>query len=108
MFIPGETITHEFIIPFLETEISKVIVTYKQNNRIILTKPISSGFEKYSAGKTKVILAMSQKESLLFDGENDYTIQLNVLTVKGGSRATCAEFQGSTAIQHYKEVINNG
>ena len=107
MFIPGETITHEFTIPFADDEISKVIVTYKQNNKIILTKPISSGFEQVTQAKTKITVLLSQQESLLFSDKDDYFIQLNVFTNEG-ARAASAEFRGSTGHQHYKKVITNG
>ena len=46
MFNPGETLVHEFIIPFIYDTIEKVIVTYKQNDRLILIKEITS-FQPY-------------------------------------------------------------
>lgn len=106
MFIPGETVTHEFTIPFADTELSTVIVTYKQDNKIILTKTISS-FEKVTEAKTKIVVTFSQQDSLLFDEHSDYTIMLNVYTIRG-SRAACKEIKGSTGVQHYKKVISNG
>lgn len=106
MFIPGETIVHEFIIPFIASDLSKVILTYKQNDRIILTKTISS-FEDVGAGKTKVTFAFSQKESLLFDNDANYKIQLNVYT-DSGTRASSVELESFTGIQHYEKVIGNG
>lgn len=105
MFIPGETVTHEFTIPFADTELSKVIVTYKQDNKLVFTKTISS-FEKITETKTKIVLLFSQEESLMFTGGIDYTIQLNVYTTRG-SRAACTEFKQSTGVQHYKKVISN-
>lgn len=42
MFHPGETLIHEFIIPFIYDTIEKVLVTYKQNDRLILIKEITS------------------------------------------------------------------
>ena len=106
MFIPGETVTHEFLIPFVRTELAKVIVTYKQNNRIVLTKTISS-FEETAHTESRVVVSFSQQETLLFDCNSDYTIQLNVFTANG-ARGACTEFKGSTGVQHYKKVIDNG
>ena len=42
MFHPGETLVHEFIIPFICDVVEKVLVTYKQNDRLILIKEITS------------------------------------------------------------------
>jgi len=107
MFIPGETIAQEFIIPFADTELDKVIVTYRQNDRIVLTKPISSGFEKISEVETRITIILSQQESLLFEDKIDYTIQLNVYTTRG-SRAASKEIKAYVGRQHYKEVISHG
>ena len=106
MFIPGETVVHEFIIPFMNSDLSKVIVSYKQDNRIVLTKTISS-FTAISSTESKITIAFSQQESLLFSDDIDYTIQLNVFTLRG-TRAACTEFKSSTGKQHYKKVISNG
>lgn len=106
MFAPGETIAQEFTIPFADTELKEVVFTYKQNNKVILTKHITSGFEKITEVSTRITIILSQQESLLFDEKNDYTIQLNVYTLRG-SRAASTELKGSNAAQHYKDVINN-
>lgn len=107
MFNPGETISHIFIIPFVSTEISKVIITYKQNDRIILTKTITSNFQEDSPGHTRITIAFNQQETLLFEEDSSFTIQLNVITNKG-ARASSCEITSSSGVQHYKEVITNG
>lgn len=104
MFSPGETIAHQFIIPFVVGEITKVIVSYKQGDNIVLEKPITSGFEAVS-GKTKVTITFSQQESLLFKECSDVRIQLNVITT-GGSRCTSKEIRETNGVQHLKEVIH--
>ena len=106
MFIPGETVAHEFIIPFISSEVQKVIVTYKQNDRLILIKTITSGFEDLDT-KTKFVVTLSQNESLMFDNKSDAWIQLNVLC-QNGTRAACNEFRASTGKQHYRQVISDG
>ena len=108
MFHPGETISHTFIIPFAVVELSKVIVTYKQSDHIVLTKTITSGFEQgETKAKSKVIVTFDQRETLLFEENKPYTIQLNVYTQEGARAASC-EIKGSSGVQHYKEVITDG
>lgn len=104
MFHPGETVSHTFIIPFIADELSKVVVTYKQNDHVIITKQITSGFEPYQTVKTQVVVPFTQSESLLFEDNKFYSIQLNVITVSG-ARATSNEIKGQSGVQHYKEVI---
>lgn len=107
MFIPGETVAHEFIIPFISSEVIEVLVTYKQNDRVVLKKTITSNFEEVPENKTKITIALSQQESLLFDDKNDAEIQLNVMC-QNGTRAACKEFKVSTGKQHYRQVISDG
>jgi len=107
MFHPGETVTHTFTIPFIVSEVSEIVVTYKQNDHIILKKTITSGFEEAGADKTKIVIAFSQQESLLFAEKRPFTIQLNVCTVDG-TRCTSKEIKSETGVQHHKEVMTNG
>ena len=116
MFNPGETIAHTFIIPFRRVDISKVIISYKQNEAIIFEREITSSREfmehRGSDGevdpiKTEIRIILSQEESLLFSESDSFTIQLNVLT-EGGSRHASATISGSNGIQHHKEVMYNG
>ena len=105
MFNPGETIAHQFIIPFVSTEISKVVVSYKQGDDIIIEKTVTSGFESIRGGThTQFILIFSQQESLTFGEHQDYMVQVNVLTT-AGSRATSKEIRGKNGAQYHKEVI---
>ena len=105
MFHPGETISHVFTIPFVAVEVSKVIVTYKQNDHIILTKSITSEMiDPVDPVTCKFTVAFNQEESLLFEEYKDFRIQLNVTTTTG-SRATSKEIKSVNGPQHYKEVI---
>lgn len=110
MFIPGETVGFEFFIPFACEEISEVLVTFRQNNKVILTVPITSEdkFERVSEVETRIVVTLSQKESLLFENNSEFKIQLNIFTKRGGSRAASTEMTAKTGKQHYKEVITNG
>ena len=107
MFFPGETITHTFYIPFAINEIDNVVVSYKQNEAIILEKKITSGFEADSTQVTKFEIVFSQTDSLLFDDNRPFTIQLNVYTT-GGTRHTSHEMDSSNGVQYLREVMTNG
>ena len=107
MFTPGETVVHHFIIPFADDELAKVVITYKQHDRIVFMKEIISNFEKITEVSTRITLALSQQETLLFDDNSNYSIMLNVFTNRG-SRATSAELHDRTGKQHYKKVMSNG
>lgn len=115
MFNPGETVSHQFIIPFVASELSKVIVSYKQDGDIVFEKTITSGFEPYYkpdesheevAQRTMFTIAFSQEESLLFSPKKDFKAQINVFTTRG-SRATSKEIEGKNGAQYHREVINN-
>jgi len=104
-----------------------VYVTYKQNNKIVLTKTITTlsaitnnGFYNVTTGTPMCIgtVELTQKETLLFDESSNYTIQLNVLFSNGtraasdemtrtAIRVACDEINNYTGVQHYKDVINN-
>lgn len=156
MFHPGETVVHNFDIPFAKSSISLILVTYKQDGRIVLERTITSAddvfteYEKeYDPTKvykendrclyetapyvrkswgedtpapeawtpdhwtvsdkfmTKFYVTLSQEESLLFEDNRDFKIQLNVLTTSG-SRCVCHEIKGSNGVQHHREVISDG
>lgn len=104
MFHPGETVSHTFTIPFQASEVAKVIVTYKQNDRIVLAKTITSGITDSTDSASIVSLTLTQQESLLFEEKKGFTIQLNVFT-NNGRRVTSNEIRGENGAQHYKEVI---
>ena len=106
MFFPGETISHTFIVPFNNNEISKVVITYKQNDRIIFEKTLTSGFIREEQYITKIEYQFNQGESLLFDDNSDFTIQVNVYTVSG-SRHASHEMRSSNGVQYLREVISN-
>lgn len=111
MFHPGETVRHCFIIPFAKANITQIIVSYKQNDYVILERKITSTdentFDYYDdPAKTKFHIELTQNESLLFEDKTDFTIQLNVFTDMGSRHASC-ELKGSNGVQHHREVITN-
>jgi len=105
MFSPGETVSHQFIIPFVVSEVAKVIVSYKQDGDIVFEKTITSGFEQgETQAETKFIIAFSQTESLMFHPEKPLKIQINVITTYG-ARATSKEIKSNNSAQYHREVI---
>ena len=115
MFLPGETVIHEFVIPMIPSNATKIYVTYKQGDKIILIKnyPASSVFTDSVTKKKMLRVALSQAESLLFqspdsDKTYDYvpfTVQLNIAT-STGSRMASVPLEGRTGIQHLREVVS--
>lgn len=107
MFNPGETVVHQFVIPFVAAEVSKVVVSYKQGDCIVFEKTITSGFEEADSNlKTKFNVMFTQEESLTFNELYDYYVQLNVITTYG-TRATSKEIKGRNGAQYHKEVISS-
>ena len=102
MFIPGETITHRFYVPFSTAE--HIYVTYKQNNKLILEKTVSGNSIVQEGINFYFDVEFSQEESLLFVNNNSYTVQLNV-TLTGGKRCTSVELKGTNGVQHIREVV---
>ena len=108
MFIPGETISHRFIIPFVRSDIGRVYITYHQDDRIILKKSIPGPQVRRlsDSNESYFIITFTQKESLLFRNNNDYTVQLNVV-FDSGDRCTSYEISGKNGMQHIKEVVTS-
>lgn len=104
MFIPGETVRHQFIIPFAYDEIDHVVISYRQKDNIILEKTITSDFDELTGDTTSIAYDLSQQESLLFTDDNSFTIQLNVYTING-SRHASREMKSSSGIQYYRNVM---
>lgn len=101
MFIPGETIIHNFVIPFDTTKIANVIVTYKQNGQVVLMKTVAA--EAYGP-QSQVTIHLTQDESLLFRDETSFLVQLNVI-MTDGSRCASRELKGISGIQHLRKKV---
>lgn len=110
MFVPGETIMHNFVIPFIRTDITKAIVTYKQDDHIVLEIPVTSFLEyrgpdgKVDPAKCLLKVNLSQEESLLFNDLKDYSIQLNIYT-EGNTRHASAVIKNVNGPQYHREVM---
>lgn len=116
MFIPGETVVHEFIVPIAYNQIREVIVTYEQNDHIVLEKKLAPANILRDSAGARLNYTLTQEESLLFASPRDrncgfttyipYKVQINILT-RGGARAVSIPMEGRTGIQHVREVMTN-
>lgn len=108
VFIPGETISHQFFVPFTQGDVSKVYVSYRQNGRIVLVKNVYAGHltNVTSGVGSSFTVTLSQQESLLFQDDKSFTIEINVISRNGQTRYTSQEMDGETGIQHIREVVN--
>ena len=108
MFFPGETITHRFIIPFSKADVDYVVISYKQNEQVMLEKTITSDqITKETELSCRIEYELKQIESLLFDDNMPFTMQLNVYSTSG-TRHTSYELSERNGIQYFREVMKNG
>ena len=110
MFIPGETVSFRFTLPFYSSDISKGFVTFYQDDRVILEITTAASKYKSVAGQRKcyVDVTLTQQQSLLFDDDKDYYAQINVLVSDGSGgtlRCTSRKVKGSNGTQFKQEVV---
>ena len=105
MFIPGETIAHEFIIPFVRSDIGRIYVTFYQNGRTVIEKSVpSQQIVQRGTEESYFVIILTQYESLLFDDRSEYFMQLNMV-FKNGTRSSSHLMRGETGIQHIRKVV---
>ena len=110
MFIPGETIKHTFILPFYLDEISQIIVTYKQEDRIVYERiinknnPQGAELSVQDVKYTKLSYDISQADSLLFTDDVPYYMQVNVYTTSH-SRAVSRIISSNSGVQFLHKVM---
>lgn len=106
MFIPGETIGYRFYIPFVAGDVARIFVSYKQDGKLLVRKTVSPGqiINVAGGGQSYFTLSLTQEESLMFQDDYSYSIQLNVV-LTSGARCVSKEMNGSTGIQHIREVV---
>ena len=75
----GTTPTHTFKVKIDTSAIKEVKITYKQNDKIVLTKRTSDCTIEYG----KIITQLSQEDTFLFDSARFVNIQLRVLLADG-------------------------
>ena len=106
MFIPGETISHRFNLPFPKEGVERIVVSYKQENKTVLVKSVYSGDIFASETTSYFIVTLSQEESLLFKNNMNFTIQLNVI-FSSGTRCSSVEMNGENGVQHIRKVVTS-
>ena len=116
MFYPGETVEQTFIVPFYESDIGEAIVTYKQNSHVVLNKvatsePIYEEVEYENeepvleeTGASKLIVRLTEKESLLFK-EGNYSMQINIFNL--GKRQTSKHINSKCGDQFLRKTYDN-
>lgn len=80
----GTTQTHTFTIPFNLSLVSKLRITYKQGDKVVITKT-EQDIKKEGAN---IIVSLTQQETLMFNDSSIVEIQLKVLTNGGDVLAT--------------------
>lgn len=103
MFVPGETIIHQFYIPFPQNEVTSVILSYKQNDDVVMEREITTARWE-SSESCYVIYEFTQSDSLLFSDDIPFSVELNVMTAYG-SRFTSQPIEGKIGEQYYREVM---
>lgn len=80
------TPTHTFTLPIDTSRLSKILITYAQNENIVLEKTEAD----CTLDGSNVILTLTQEETLLFTTEEDarVLIQIRVLTTDGKVHAS--------------------
>lgn len=108
MLIPGETAVHYFTMPFELSDVSEIIVTYKQRGYIVLEKVITASSQDVTFSvddnKTVFYFRLTQEESLLFEDEEDYSVQLNV-KMQNTNRVASYPVFARTGPQYKRQVI---
>ena len=102
MFHPGETVAFNWVIPFDSNDLEYVVVSFRDRNRVAFEKVIRN-FVREDQDKTRVGLLLTQEESLLFDENSCYSMELNVYGLQT-SRATSNCIKVRTLCQHIPEV----
>ena len=103
LFIPGETIMHRFKIPFVVSDITKIVVCYYQNDHTVLERNVNS-FSPDDGG-TIAIVNFTQEESLLFANDSQYYIQLNVI-MNDGTRCASKKIKCEAGTQYIRERVD--
>ena len=94
--IRATTPKHQFIFNVDPTEFEKILITYKQGDRIVLEKTeLDLTFEENTIGSTPDVeyvawFRLTQEETNLFTttGSSTYQVQVRVLTVNGEALAS--------------------
>lgn len=95
--IKGTTPTHTFILPFDVSNIKESKVTYAQNDSEVLSKTAVD----CTLTENKIIVELTQADTLKFDASQNVQIQLRVLTQEDKALAS------KIAVRPVYKVLNN-
>lgn len=95
--IKGTTPTHTFILPFDVANIKQCKVTYAQNDSEVLSKNAVD----CTLTENKIIVELTQEDTLKFDASQNVQIQLRVLTQEDKALAS------KIAVRPVYKVLNN-
>lgn len=77
---PGETDSHEFVLPFAATMVRKAVVSYKQENIVTLEVQVTN-FTPINSGSCKFSYTLTQKQALKLRNCTECKIQINVYSI---------------------------
>lgn len=86
MIIPGTTPTHTFTLPFDTSYIKSLRIFYADGNNILLTKELTDA----TLSGNKIIIELTQADTLLFNGYKSISIQCQVLNSENESFVSTA------------------
>lgn len=90
----------DLTIPFAKEDLEAVEVSFRNNNAVVFEVEITSFQAK--GDKTRIGFTMTQEESLLFNENDIYRMQLNVYGANG-SRSASKEYDVCTLSQQIPE-----
>ena len=98
-FHPGETVVMNFVLPFNQLDVKAVVLSFRDRNSVVL-ETMATGFKSEGENneKTRVGYTLTQEESLLFEENSIYQLQLNVFG-PNGSRIVSNEIRVETYSQ---------
>lgn len=100
-FHPGDTVVFDLTIPFAKEDLEAVKVSFRNNNAVVFEVEITSFQAK--GDKSRIGFTMTQEESLLFNENDIYKMQLNVYGANG-SRSASKEYDVYTLAQQIPEL----
>ena len=96
----GSTPTHEFELPFPTNLVSNIVVTYEQDDSIIIEK---KGDEVIRDGYS-VKVSLTQQDTLKFKSDKIVKIQLKVKTIEGNVIPSDIIYRGVSEVLN-KEIL---
>lgn len=102
-FHPGETLVLNFVIPFSLYDVKAVVISFRNQNSVAF-EAMATSFKQEGDDefKTRVGFTLTQAESLQFEENSTYTMQLNVFG-PNSSRIVSDEMKVTTGSQQLVE-----